>query len=407
MKILYLRTDFWFGLQAGGSVGHVAGVVKGFHQLGHQVQIFSTDTLPGIPPDVAPVKVVKPWLPLRLPKIRLLGPLVYNLQLLSAIRRNLPNFQPDFIYQRHSNFNCVGALLARHLKSPLILEVNGLIVHWAREERSTWLLLLAPLARLIEQFAFQHTTLFVAVSKVVRDQLVAEGVQPEYILVNPNGVDPDIFHPDKCASTLRESLKLNDKIVVGFIGTFGHWHGIEVLAQAIPQAVKANPKLHFLLIGDGPLRPHIEQIVHKQNAARHVTFTGLIPYEQAPQYLAACDIFVSPHSPPKTDRFIGSPTKLFEYMALAKGIVASNLEQIGEVLEHKQTAVLVEPGNVDELVAAILYLAEHPDEAVRMGQRARQVALDKYTWLKNVERVMAVITPNLPDTLHENPISLL
>ncbi len=83
-------------------------------------------------------------------------------------------------------------------------------------------------------------------------------------------------------------------------------------------------------------------------------FTGSLPREKVVEYLDASDILVSPHIPmPDGSRFFGSPTKLFEYMAMGKGIVASRLEQLAEVLEHDQTALLVTPGNVEELAEAI------------------------------------------------------
>ena len=114
-------------------------------------------------------------------------------------------------------------------------------------------------------------------------------------------------------------------------------------------------------------------------------FTGPLPREKVVEYLDACDILVSPHIPmPDGSRFFGSPTKVFEYMAMGKGIVASRLEQLAEVLEHDRTAVLVTPGDVDELAAAILDLAVNPAKREALGDAARRAAVEHHSWSRNV-----------------------
>jgi glycosyltransferase involved in cell wall biosynthesis len=103
------------------------------------------------------------------------------------------------------------------------------------------------------------------------------------------------------------------------------------------------------------------------------------------EYLDASDILVSPHVPmPDGSRFFGSPTKLFEYMAMGKAIVASRLDQLAEVLEHERTALLVAPGNAEELAQAIRRLALNPAERESLGAAARQAAVEHHDWARNV-----------------------
>jgi len=90
--------------------------------------------------------------------------------------------------------------------------------------------------------------------------------------------------------------------------------------------------------------------------------------------------------------FFGSPTKLFEYMAMGKGIVASRLDQLAEVLTHNNTALLITPGNVDELVDAIHQLAQDQNLRRRLGERARAVAIERHTWQQNAARVLQLVT---------------
>jgi glycosyltransferase involved in cell wall biosynthesis len=105
--------------------------------------------------------------------------------------------------------------------------------------------------------------------------------------------------------------------------------------------------------------------------------------------LDACDVLVSPHVPLDAGAdFFGSPTKLFEYMAMGKGIVASRLGQINEVLTDEQTALLVEPGNANELSTAIMRLAESRELGEKLGVAARQAAVERHTWKRNAQHIL-------------------
>ena len=118
-------------------------------------------------------------------------------------------------------------------------------------------------------------------------------------------------------------------------------------------------------------------------------FTGTVEHDAVPMYLDACDILVAPHVPlADGSDFFGSPTKIFEYMAMDKAIVASRLGQIGEVLSHEETALLVDPGNVGELAGAIVRLVDSDELRVRLGENARAAAVQKHTWTHNAERVL-------------------
>jgi glycosyltransferase involved in cell wall biosynthesis len=177
------------------------------------------------------------------------------------------------------------------------------------------------------------------------------------------------------------------------VGSFSYWHGVDVLEQAIRSLLDgARPeqaRLKFLLVGDGPLAPQLRQALEPCVRSGQVTFTGAIPHQSVCVYLDAADILVSPHVPmPDNHPFFGSPTKLFEYMAMGKAIAASALDQIAEVLEHGRTALLVTPGKSAELAAAIERLAADPRLRAELGRNARATALARHTWRQNAGRVL-------------------
>ena len=112
-----------------------------------------------------------------------------------------------------------------------------------------------------------------------------------------------------------------------------------MLARAIRGLVErgagwlAGRRLHFLFVGDGLRMPEVEETLGGRKGPFH-TLAGLVPQAERRAYLAASDIVLSPHVPNEDgSRFFGSPTKLFEYMAMGLPIVASELDQIGDVLQ--------------------------------------------------------------------------
>jgi glycosyltransferase involved in cell wall biosynthesis len=177
-------------------------------------------------------------------------------------------------------------------------------------------------------------------------------------------------------------------VVAGFVGTFGPWHGVEKLAEAI-KLMPAELPARFLLVGSGSLHAEVEKRLEFEKNTGCVIFTGAVAHDRVPELLDACDILIAPHVPlADGSEFFGSPTKIFEYMAMGKGIVASRLGQIGDVLVDRETALLVEPGNVEELRAAIVELVESQALRMELGASAREVAEREHTWTHNARRVL-------------------
>src|SRR5439155_12156466 len=131
----------------------------------------------------------------------------------------------------------------------------------------------------------------------------------------------------------------------------------------------------------GRERRECESILGRAGLLGRAVFTGLVPQEEGPRHLAAMDILVAPHVPNADgSRFFGSPTKLFEYMAMGRPIVASRLEQIGEVLEDGRTALLVPPGDEEALARALLRLVDEAGLRASLGAAARSRVVERHTW---------------------------
>jgi len=384
-KIAYLRTDLTLNLKAGGSVGHIAGVANAFYDLGCQLFFISSDKLPLI--NEKQTKLNKLLPPDKYNNILNLPEIYYNQVFNEKAIEIFNQEKPNLIYQRYSIYNYSGVVLSQKFSIPLVIEYNGSEVwmakHWGGK------LKYQKMAEDIEMLNLNKARLIVVVSQPMKDELMKRGIFENKILVNPNGIDPKKFNPQISGQEVRNKYNLHNKIVVGFIGTFGPWHGIEILTRSIKKIIEKNKNIHFLLIGDGSLFRKVQEIINQEKIKEYVTLTGIIPQAEAPKYLAACDIYASPHVPNADGSpFFGSPTKLFEYMAMCKGIVASNLDQIGEVLKDNHSALLVTPGNIDDLAKKILLLAADEKLRIKLGKNALQEVLNNYTWNKNAQNII-------------------
>ena len=172
-------------------------------------------------------------------------------------------------------------------------------------------------------------------------------------MVSIQGVDVDRFKPNCGGQEIRAALGISDRSVIGFVGTFGPWHGAPVLAEAAAR-ISESVQCHFLFIGDGEQRKSVEEIIDSSTRKVSASFVGRVSHAEVRAYLDACDIFAAPNvAASDGSEFFGSPTKLFEYMAMARPVVASRLGQIADVIDDGTNGVLVEPGDAEGLARAI------------------------------------------------------
>lgn len=395
---LYLRSDMSVGLKAGGSVGHIAGVLNHLDEFTGAPVMLTTDTIPTVRADLE-VHCVSPleafWEYPELPSF------VMNQAFDQAIELHVGARPLACVYQRYSLNNYSGVRLAARRRIPFIVEYNGSEIWMSRHWGSP--LEQEALSSRIEMLNLTAADLIVVVSQAMEDELAARGVPRGKILVNPNGVEPDVYSPDVDGSAVREKLGLRDKTVIGFIGTLGPWHGAEVLTEAFGRLLETRPDLRarvrLLIIGDGVRMPDVRSAIARHHVEDACVLTGLVPQAEGPRYLAACDILASPHVPNADGTpFFGSPTKLFEYMAMGKGIVASHLDQIGDVLnppDHGLVAVMVKPGDVKALAAGLAALIDDPVLREALGRAARALVLERHSWRAHTARIFDALRRRL------------
>jgi len=402
---VYLRTDFWAPIASGGSYGHTCYVAKELAAVTESFVCFMANAFPMLG-ELGLRQIVMPRPSATNNEDDIAAATPYYLNLLRPAFQEL---RPAYIYERMCLGNSAGALLSAEFGVPYILEYNGSEISMRRSFEGTGYMYEAEYLE-TEALAFEQATLISVVSAEIRNGLVARGVDPAKILVNPNGVDLEAYAPlpPDQREEVRRSLGFAplDRIV-GFTGTFGGWHGIDVLSEAIPRICSEAPRARFLLIGDGNFKHLVDRAVQSSGLEQRVRSMGRVPQAEGARLLKACDIYVSPHSTHMIDsKFFGSPTKLFEYMALGGGIVASDLEQIGQVLSpaltpqeaangatvSRERAVLCAPGDVGEFVQGVVALAKQPELASALGRNAHQAGRDHYSWTRHVANLWLFLT---------------
>lgn len=397
---VYLRTDYWAPISTGGSYGHTCYVAKELAATTKDFVCFMSNRFALLDE----LGLAQRIIPTPSPTCDEISLIKANGPYYEFIAKQIAELQPVYIYERICLGNFVGARLSQEFGIPYIVEYNGSEISMRRSfdsgdfEHEKFFLK-------AEEAAFRQASLISVISEAVRDDLLRRGIPREKIMVNPNGVDLQAYAPMELhtRSLLRRELgfKPSDR-VVGFIGTFGGWHGIDVLAEALPLACQRDENIRFLLIGDGNFKHLIDDSIRRHNLGNRVVCTGRVPHQRGAQLLGACDIYASPHSSHMVDsRFFGSPTKLFEYMAMGGGIIASDLEQIGEVLSPAlhatslaesflvthERSILCAPGSVGEFVEAVVFLSRHPDICEALGRNARKAAETDFSWRSHVARL--------------------
>lgn len=393
MKILYHHRT----ASKDGQAVHIEEMIGSLRALGHEVRVVA----PGgeSPPqekarmgdDVGWVQRLRARLPKWVYELLELG---YSLLAYRRLARAARDFRPDAIYERYNLFLLAGLLLKRRTGLPLLLEVNAPL---ADERERFGGLALPRLARWAERRVWRGADMVLPVTRVLGDMVAAQGVPQERLMVVPNGINQEHFAEAPTPQAAKAALGWPDALVLGFTGFVRDWHGMDrVIRWMATPAAPANARL--LLVGDGPARADLEALARQLDLGERVRFTGVISRDDVPRHVAAFDIALQPAVVP-----YASPLKLFEYLALAKAIVAPRQPNIEEVLEDGRNALLFDPAEPQGLETLLARLANEPDLRQRLGEGAgATIGRLNLTWLGNAERVVA-----LARSLREAPASTL
>lgn len=385
MKILYVVSGQSFFSSDPGRKR--IAMVRCWRRLGHEVMLIcGGDTLPSSrkryvqkgDADLAH----PPWYR----RLRILAPIVnsvsevlnvqHDRRLARKVKKAIDEFQPDIYWQRSSRLDGKTFATARQTGVVTVLEWKD---HLLSKYGAS---LLKPYAAYIERQKELTADFIVVESKILKQQLSKNWPRSlDTVFVAYNAVDPTDFVERgalRSRSETRRSLGISDKdYVVAYAGTFNSWyHRVELLVEALKFTNQANDRmLHLLLIGDGPARPAVEDIVREMKVEKQVHFTGLVPYDQIPHLLAASDAAALPGC---TD--IITPIKVLEYMAMELPAILPDYAVNREVIDDNVNGLLFEPGSAKDLGGRLMQLLRDPSHGREIGQSARKKVLQHFVW---------------------------
>jgi glycosyltransferase involved in cell wall biosynthesis len=403
MKILYFCPDRGIPVlgEKGASV-HVRSFVTALARQGHEVVLACTRLGSGNPPPGVPLIELPPpaddAAPARMgAELGLADPhdtalrselrkLAHDAALRGQVRAALAarGFVPELMYERHALFNVSGVAIARALRIPRLLEVNAPIVQEQARFRGLHLLTLAE-AR--ETASLRQADLVIAVSDEIAAFARGRGVDACRVMVAPNGVDTASFAAPAQAGGLRARLGLGMGPVIGFIGSFKPWHGVDVLLEAFARLAPSRPHARLLAVGDGPMLAAARAQAAAAGLDGRVVLTGAVPHAEVPAYLAAMDLTAAPYTP--AEDFYFSPLKVVESLAAGRPVVAPLVGQLPSLVVHGQSGLLYRSGDTDALTACLAQLLDDPGRRARMGAAGARQARQDWDWQAVAARIIA------------------
>ncbi len=291
---------------------------------------------------------------------------------------------PLWIWHHHEPFHDSGFVAKRRFGCPVVVFVDAPTV-W---ESSQWGVKRPGWGRLLERYGeaaqLRDADLVACVTEEVADEVIRLGAPPDRVIVTPTAVALDRFHEGVSGAKVRARHGLDGRTVIGWVGTFHKFHGLDLLIEAYAPLERERTDISLVLVGDGQDRPRIEELVVSLGL-QHVVFTGAVPQDEVPSHLAAMD--VATVVDPGTGSFHYSPLKLKEYLACGRAVVAPASGQVSRYVEDGTHALLVPAGDAQALTRALRRLVDDPQLRASLGTSGNALVRETGTWMHQLRAV--------------------
>lgn len=246
------------------------------------------------------------------------------------------------------------------------------------------------LMRQLENRVVARADAVVTICQGLKDDLVARGVAPGKITIMPNGVDLALFGtPPAPDPALADELGLGEGPVIGFLGSFYPYEGLDDLIAAMPAIVAHVPGARLLLVGGGPAAEALRAQAAASPAAHAIRFVGRVPHHEVDRYYALADVVCYPRKAMRLTDLV-TPLKPLEAMAQGKLVAASNVGGHRELIRDGQTGTLFAPDDPAALAAAMVALFARREEWGQQRQVARAFVEQAHDWARNAARYLPV-----------------
>ena len=299
--------------------------------------------------------------------------------------------RPNIIHAHSPVLNALPALrVGKRLDIPVVYEVRAFwedaaVDHGTTTEGS----LRYRLTRLLETHALRRASHVFTICEGLRKDIVARGIAPDKVTVIPNAVDIESFelggHAD---AALQSQLGLQGCAVVGFIGSFYAYEGLDLLLDALPLLLRQRPEVRLLLVGGGPQEAALRAQAERLGIADKIVFTGRVPHDAVARYYNLIDVLAYPRHSMRLTELV-TPLKPLEAMAQGRLLVASDVGGHRELIQHAKTGWLFTAGNAQALAQAVLDLMDRRSEWPQMREAGRRFVEGERHWRGSVGRYAA------------------
>ncbi|SFP68655.1 PEP-CTERM/exosortase A-associated glycosyltransferase, Daro_2409 family [Nitrosomonas cryotolerans] len=325
-------------------------------------------------------------------KLPVLKQLIVIDSLTRRLRQVVETVKPDVLHAHSPALNAIAALrVGRHLGIPVIYEIrafwedaavdHGTNREWGLRYRFT---------RWLESYAVRRVNAVTTICEGLRNDIVKRGISSDKVTVIPNAVDIDKFSVGGVAdTTFKNQLGLKDKRLIGFIGSFYAYEGLDILLRALPLMIARIPELCILLTGGGPQDEKLRQLAKDLGIQDKVVFTGRIPHEQVQKYYDLLEVLVYPRLSMRLTDLV-TPLKPLEAMAQGRLLAASDVGGHLELIRDGETGLLFKAGDPQSLADKVCDLLSSPEQWPALRQAGRHFVETERNWLVSVSRYKAV-----------------
>jgi PEP-CTERM/exosortase A-associated glycosyltransferase len=300
--------------------------------------------------------------------------------------------QPDVLHAHSPALNAVAALrVGRKLGIPVVYEIRAFwedaaVDHGTSKEWG----LRYRLTRALETWALRRVDFATTICEGLRSEIIGRGIPARKIAVIPNAVDIGDFAVGGARDEdLAARLGLQGKTVLGFIGSFYAYEGLDILLNALPAMLAKRPEIRVLLVGGGPQDAALHAQAKALGLEGQVVFTGRVPHSEVQRYYNLVDVLCYPrHKMRLTD--LVTPLKPLEAMAQGRLMVASDVGGHKELIEDGRTGVLFAAGDAGALSRQVLALLEAPHTWQDFRQLGRSFVEQERNWTASVARYRSV-----------------
>lgn len=307
--------------------------------------------------------------------------------------------RPVLLHAHSPILNALPTLwIGRHTGLPVVYEMRSLwedaavnIGSYGRES------LKYRLVRGLESWVCRHATQVTVLCEGLLRDLALRGIDREKLTIIPNGVDPDAFQPCEPDHEIRKQWNLADKKVIGFLGSFFKWEGLDLLIEAVARLRQTRFDVALLLVGGGDMESDLRKKIRHLQLENAVIMPGPIPQTRIPGIYSFIDILAYPRHSMRLTELV-TPLKPLEAMAMGKALVASDVGGHRELIEDGKTGILFRAGDVTQLTEALNRLLDDSELRAKLGRQGLAWVRGERSWDKSVQGYARVYARALGQT---------